>query len=142
MSAAQREKGARGERELANLLSRALGVLFLRNLEAPRGGGQDLIAAPSGNGPESPRIGRYAIEVKRCAKVAPHMLREWWGQACSQAEPSGRVPLLAYRPDRGAWRFVLPMVEICSDLPNSLDFRHTADISLDLFLELAQENIL
>lgn len=33
----------------------------------------------------------------------------WWAQAVAQAQPAGEVPLLLYRPDRGAWRAVWPL---------------------------------
>ncbi len=93
MGAAQRRKGANGERELANLLADELGFDVVRNLEQVRSGGCDLIG-----------IEPFAIEVKRCERLA---LTAWWSQACDQADT--RIPVLAYRQSRHPWLFRLPL---------------------------------
>ena len=65
-----RDKGKRGERELANLLQEYLGRDVTRNLVQSRDGGYDL------------NIEGIALEVKRREELA---LREWWDQTVEQA---------------------------------------------------------
>jgi len=120
--------------DLVELLGRAISVLLLSR-PFPRGGRQS-------DAPESPGIGRYAIEVRSAARVSQTLVRDWWDRAVAHAEDSGRVPLLVYRPTRGGWRFVLPRGELNRDAPGGLDLDDTCDISLAGFLRLAEEGIL
>ena len=54
MTATQRNKGARGEREFCGLLSEHLGEKYFRQLGAARDGGPDVLIGE-----------RWAVEVKR-----------------------------------------------------------------------------
>ena len=54
MSASQRNKGSRGERELFALLTEQLGVTVTRNLSQTRAGGADALDVPG-----------WSIECKR-----------------------------------------------------------------------------
>ena len=86
MSAMQRTKGQAGEREVANILSSALGVEISRNWQAQFDGGAfDLIGLEG-----------WAVEVKR-AKVENK--KAWWQQAVKQAEAKKLIPALVYRID-------------------------------------------
>lgn len=92
-----KQKGANGERELAELLmgwATEIGVELdlLRNLEQVRSGGHDLIGCPG-----------LSIECKRVETLAVHT---WWGQCTRQAATVGAQPLLCYRQNRKAWQFV------------------------------------
>lgn len=100
MSAAQRNKGAAGERELFRLLARDLGVDIKRNLSQTRGGGADSLDLP-----------HIAIEVKRQERLA---LTAWWRQTVEQA--GMRVPILFYRASRQPWRAVVPLRWIDGDV--------------------------
>jgi len=93
VSAAQRNKGACGERELFNLLTDYLGFVVKRNLSQTRGGGADGIDVPG-----------FAIEVKRQETLA---LPAWWRQAVDQA--GDRIPVLFYRQSRQPWRAVVDL---------------------------------
>jgi Holliday junction resolvase len=126
MSASQREKGARGERELARLLRDRLGTSIERNLEQSRDGGADLIA----DGP----LAGLVIEVKRKERLD---LQRSWNQACQQARDQDGWPCLAYRLDRKPWLFVLPLgcLHIIRPAP-SWEYRFTVDI--EAFVELAR----
>ena len=90
MSAAQRNKGACGERELFNLLTDYLGFIVKRNLSQTRGGGADCLMVKG-----------WAIEVKRCESLSRPT---WWRQAVEQAEREGVQPMLAYRRNKEPWR--------------------------------------
>ena len=88
-----RNKGATGERELAALLTDALGVVVQRKLGQARDGGDDI------------QIGQYRIEVKRREALR---LDEW----CKQVEDAagvGDVPVVAYRRNGQPWRVVVPL---------------------------------
>lgn len=98
MSAAQRNKGSRGERELFALLSEQLGVTVTRNLSQTRGGGADALDVPG-----------WAIECKRQEAVS---IASWWTQALRQAKQTGRKPALFYRQSRKPWRAVLDLHHI------------------------------
>jgi len=90
VSAMQRSKGARGERELFGLLSDLLGTCVRRNVDQARKGGADGLDVPG-----------WAIEVKRHESG---FRSEWWAQAINQARQAGRRPALAYRASRQPWR--------------------------------------
>ena len=98
MSAAQRNKGSRGERELFALLTEQLGVTVTRNLSQTRGGGADSL-----------NVEGWAIEVKRQEALS---IASWWTQTQRQAEQTGRKPALFYRQSRKPWRAVLDLHHI------------------------------
>ena len=93
-----KRKGRSGEQELARILRDRLGLDIIRNQNQTAIGGHDLDGIPG-----------VAIEVKRCAKLT---LPAWWRQAVRQAEKSKQVPVLAYRIDRGQWKFVMALRDI------------------------------
>lgn len=123
-----RTKGATAERELAAILFDHLGVRLVRNLEQCRGGGHDLIVAPDQTGPVTDYINSFAIECKRYAAITPAKINTWWEQATKQGAIAGKLPLLAYRGDRGQWRVVLHLYD-----------GHTVEISLFTFMFMARE---
>lgn len=95
MSAKSRNKGAVAERQVAALLRERLGVDLSRRLSQYQSGGHDL------EGWEG-----VAIEVKRHKAASQGDIARWWGQTLEQCA-KGEAPLLAYRADLQAWRFVL-----------------------------------
>jgi len=115
----RRSKGQSGERELAGLLSKALGHEVVRNLDQARDGGPDVWGLPG-----------VALEVKRQERVT---LEPWWEQAVQQAHRS-QVPVLAYRQSRKPWRFRVPLGECVPGLVLPLDLDHTCELSLQGFL--------
>ncbi|MHB8225081.1 putative PDDEXK endonuclease [Acidithiobacillus sp.] len=109
MSAAQRNKGSRGERELFALLTEQLGFTVTRNLTQTRGGGADALNVPG-----------WAIECKRQEALS---IASWWSQAQRQAEQTGCKPALFYRQSRKPWRAVLDLHHIAPEVftaPGSL----------------------
>lgn len=89
-----RNKGATGERELAALLTDALGFVVQRKLGQARDGGDDI------------QVGQYRIEVKRREALR---LDDWCQQVEQAAQP-GDVPVVAYRRNGQPWRVVVPLV--------------------------------
>lgn len=122
MGTSQRNKGARGERELARLLEDQLGLKVARNLMQWRDGGPDLIGLP------------VALEVKRCEQIR---LKDWWGQAVDQAEKASKTPCLAWRQNGKPWAFRVPLSFINSSFPASM----TADVDLLAFCELIRNSL-
>lgn len=89
MSASQRAKGARAEREVLRLLGDLLGQALSRNISQTREGGADCLCVKG-----------FAIEVKRQERLSRPT---WWRQACEQAARVGAEPLLLYRRSREKW---------------------------------------
>lgn len=91
MGASERRKGAVAERELAALLSDALGRVVQRKLGQARDGGDDI------------QVERFRLEAKRRETLA---IRSWCEQVESAAQP-GDVPVVAFRQNGQPWRVVL-----------------------------------
>ena len=94
MSRAEREKGARGEREVAAIF-RAAGFDCDRT---PNSGGLRITGDLHGDLP-------CHVEVKRQERLR---IPEWWEQARSEA-PAGVLPVLAFRTSRQPWLAVVPL---------------------------------
>jgi len=94
VSRASREKGLRGEAEVAAIY-RELG-LAVRGLESTG----DHVVATAGAG----RL-RIHSEVKRAERTRPW---PWFEQASSEAEP-GSIPVVAFRSNRKPWLAMLPL---------------------------------
>ena len=97
MGKSSRDKGARAEREFANIMRDELGddVVIERRLEQTRDAGHDL----SGLDP-------FAVEVKRCETLA---IPKWWRQTTKQAEAASQRPALAYRQNGKPWRIMVEL---------------------------------
>lgn len=95
MGASQRRKGATAERELAALLTDALGIAVKRNLGQARDSGDDIT------------VGRYRIEAKNHARLS---VPEWLRQAEASCTRAGDVPIVAFRQPGGRW-YVVTAIE-------------------------------
>lgn len=103
MGRKSKQKGARGEREVAAMLNSVIARLSQRYgvlhdkvqrtsyMQANKGG-DDLCG-----------VEWASIEVKRHEKIIPSKLRDWWAQTCGQATRN-RVPILLYRRNHEPWR--------------------------------------
>lgn len=131
MSASQRDKGNRGEREFCRDLSEHLGEALTRQLGAARDGGPDVLIGE-----------HWAVEVKRGEALK---LSTWWEQACRQADQAKRWPALAYRQNRQPWTVMAPLDVVMFGQPiweksavgASLDW--AASLSLAGFAAVARE---
>ena len=140
MSAASRNKGAGGERELAAALHEQLGVRLVRNLTQARNGGFDLAPADGETGPVAACLRGLALEVKRHASAPPGQVRAWWAQTERQGLAAGKVPILAFRPDRGEWRVRVPLSLVRPDLAHASGVEWSAELSLAGFCYLVRES--
>lgn len=93
MAKMSRSKGARGELELAALLSEITGLDITRRCRR-HGGDDDLLGLPG-----------WSIEVKRHADYTRADLARWWRQA-EQQSGNGERPVLFVRRDRDEWRAI------------------------------------
>jgi hypothetical protein len=124
MSASQRLKGQRGERELHALLSDQLGTVVRRNIDQARQGGADGLEVPG-----------WSIEIKRCEKTTKGI---WWAQTLRQA--NGRKPILFYRASRRPWMAVVRITDLAPQLGKHDDWE-TAEISLEAACCLIRETL-
>lgn len=103
MAKMQREKGARGERELLGLLSEQLGTVVQRNLVQTRDSGADSLSIPG-----------FSIEVKR--QEIPFR-QAWWDQVnATRHQNGGVIPVLFYRQSRHPWTAVFDLADICPNV--------------------------
>jgi Holliday junction resolvase len=91
MGLMQRNKGKRGEREAARILSEITGREVTRRVRQ-RDGDSDLLG-----------LDGYSIEVKIARRVTAAIVDEWWDQTIAQAGIN-HIPVLMYRQDRQPWR--------------------------------------
>lgn len=125
MSASQRAKGQRGEREFFGLMSDLLGSCVRRNVDQVRNGGADGLDVPG-----------WAIEVKR---HETGFREAWWGQAVYQAAAAGdRMPALAYRASRQPWRVRVYLHDVAVDMDCSDAW---VEMSAETFALVVRESI-
>ena len=127
MSKSSRDKGAQGERELIAEIEQWTGLRLQRNLSQAFAGGHDLIG-----------LDDFAIEVKRYRDITDADKKLFWHQACKQADPIGKIPVVCFRQDRQPWRVLLPHE---SDFYRTEDYRQTVEIGLELFCSIIRENL-
>lgn len=97
MSATQKNKGARGEREICTLIREHLGIKAVRNLMQTREGGADI------------KLNPYSIEVKRRARIG--LVYDWMNQARAECLGEER-PLVVCRADGKEWLAIMPIEEL------------------------------
>ena len=120
-----RDKGKRGEREIANIIKELTGwdvKRKVRNLV----GESDLEGVPN-----------WSIEVKNCATLS---VPAWWMQTTTQAMFTRMYPVLFYKVPRKGWRAVWPVSVILSD---SIDlwpaYDMTCESSVEAWAAVARE---
>lgn len=99
MSRMQRDKGARGENEVCQMLHGAGWPHAHRNFASGAAGGSDIARGPQG----------VCIEVKRTERLR---LRETWAQAAEDASKRHDLPVVAHRWNGGPWLAILPLEEL------------------------------
>jgi Holliday junction resolvase len=127
MSAMQRSKGARAEREVFALLSAELGTCVRRNVDQARNGGADCIEVPG-----------WAIEVKRHESG---FKAAWWEQAIEQADKACASPALAYRASRQPWRVRLLLADVGPVDEYSAHMGRWIECDLSTFAYIVRESL-
>ena len=95
MGSLSRDKGIRGELEIAKIISDELGFPVTRRVRA-HPGDSDLLG-----------VAGWEVEVKRVRTVSVALKKTWWHQSTTQAEKT--LPALFWRVDRASWRVVWPL---------------------------------
>ena len=128
MSASQRLKGQRGEREAFKLMSDRLGTIVRRNIDQTRKGGADGMEIPG-----------WAVEVKRQQRS---YVEAWWRQAVDQAsacEPQRR-PLLLYRANHRPWRAVMRLKDVADPYAGQPDHERV-EMTIDAACTVIRETL-
>ena len=106
-----RNKGAAAEREFCVWLQDTFKLEHLpeRNIEQYRHKAGSANHFRKSTGHDITGFVPFAFEVKRCESLD---LRGWWRQAVNSATPEYNVPVVAYRQNRGKWKFLISAKEI------------------------------
>ena len=115
MSRTERDKGRKGEAEIAELYRRR--GFTVRGLE---GAGDHLVVCGDGRAP------LIHSEVKRQETARPWA---WFEQAAAEA-PAGALPVVHFRRNRSPW-MVLLTAEAFADILRELDEATTARVAVD-----------
>ncbi len=128
MGMLSRQKGKRGEREIANLISDITGWDVQRRVRQ-YDGDSDLLGVPG-----------WSVEVKRYAQASPSSIRGWWEQAVLECE-QGEKPVLFYRVNRGDWRAVWPLYVLIKAAPTYewLEYEWTTEGSVQAWAAVARD---
>ena len=95
MGASERDKGKRGERQVAALIADELGFQVRRRVRQDQGD-SDLVGVPG-----------WSLEVKDRKTATRGQLKEWWAQTVAQAATERQLrPVLIYKRAPGWWRCV------------------------------------
>lgn len=107
-----RDKGARGEREVIDLLQPIVDTAYrAAGLEPPQLKRTSSMQA-DGGGCDVHGIDWLALEVKRCETLS---LDAWWRQCLQQTKP-GQMPVLVYRQNGRQWRVRTRLYVSCNTL--------------------------
>jgi hypothetical protein len=94
----------------------------------------------TGDDPVQATLNLFAFECKRYAAITPALLSKFWQQAESQARSVAKIPALAYRGDRQAWRVLVPLNSISEAFPETWEgYEWTAELSMEAFAALVRE---
>ncbi len=126
MSAHSRNKGKRGEREVAALIKDLTGWDVRRRVRQ-HDGDSDLEGVPG-----------WCIEVKNQAELR---LPEWWRQAIEQAAKDEARPVLFYKLPRKGWRALWPLGIALGFQPDGdwLGQHMTCDTTVEAWAVVARE---
>lgn len=134
-----RDKGARGEREVRDLLQPIVDNAYRAVGREPPQLKRTSSMQADGGGSDIHGIDWLALEVKRCETL---QLDTWWQQCLYQAK-AGQVPVLLYRRNGTKWRArmliqtaVLPVV-VLADISID-DFRAWLSHALRVYLQQVQ----
>lgn len=92
-----RQRGQEGEREIANLLTDALGYKVNRLLGQERDKGADILTKP------------YRWEIKRRKRIG--LIYDWLEEAQNSLQDASERPVIAFRADGKGWLVAMPIEE-------------------------------
>jgi len=92
-----RQRGQEGEREIANILTDALGYKVNRLLGQERDKGADILTKP------------YRWEIKRRKRIG--LIYDWLEEAQDSLPDASERPVIAFRADGKGWLVAMPIEE-------------------------------
>ena len=95
-----RDKGARGEREVIDLLQPIVDTAYKAAGKEPPQLKRTSSMQADGGGCDVHGLPWLALEVKRCETL---QIEAWWRQCCAQAQP-GQLAVLVWRQNGRTWR--------------------------------------
>lgn len=132
MGVRERNKGKRGEREVASIIRDMTGWDVRRTVRQ-HDGDRDLCGIPG-----------WSAEVKNCARLA---LPAWWRQAVEQAAKERLRPVLLYKVPRRGWRALWHLSALVDGVPgwetpalsaeSMSDLSMTCDTSIEAWVTVA-----
>lgn len=127
MGAMQRNKGSKGEREIAGIIRDITGWDVRRRVRQ-HDGDSDLVGVPG-----------WSVEVKRHAKADRADIRAWWLQCVEQAD--GFPPVLFFRRNRDEWRAVWPVAAslVSQSVDMWSDYEWTCEGSVQAWASVARD---
>lgn len=142
MAKASRDKGARGEREVIDLLQPIVDTAYREAGKEPPRLQRTSSMQADGGGCDVHGLPWLALEVKRCETL---QIESWWRQCCEQAK-RGQIAVLMYRQSKHAWRARTAVqidyvkVIVVADL-SLTDFLRYFDEVLRLYLRSKDANL-
>ena len=129
-----RQKGATGEREIADMLNFIIYKVMKDDLGYPESEALKAMSSVQRNQNQSAVGGNdltnclgLSIEVKRQEALS---VPAWWRQCEAAAQRNGEVPVLMYRQNRKAWHV---MTYMWLQLPDGKQVRVLAETDMDSF---------
>lgn len=120
----ERNKGARGERELFGLLADRLGRIVKRRTDSSREGGCDTLDIPG-----------WSVEVKRTERFES----AFWSQAIRQAEKDLNRPVLFWRKSRMRWVAFIDPHDLRPDIWPNAGVADPIQMDWEAWTQLARE---
>jgi Holliday junction resolvase len=119
MGKMQRTKGAKAEREFAEILNKKFGAKYKRT---PLSGGMDLKGdIRRSYGSKHTIVDDFHWEIKRQETISIH---KWYNQAKSDA-PSLMMPVVAFRRNNDEWKVTLSAEDFLNVIKELEDLRRT-----------------
>lgn len=126
-----RDKGRRGEQEVAREIEQLLGFKPTRNYSQVAVGGHDLIGVPD-----------WAVEVKLYKNICKTDMEAFWNQAVRQAREVDLQPCVWFRQDRQPWRVMIAEPwALLNDIFEITDHNIVAIIKPELWAAMVREGM-
>ena len=120
-----RKKGAAAELEFCHRFQPFFHVPLKRNLLLTREGGSDVDGCIP-----------FVIEIKRVEDTCNGNKNSWWKQVrAAVRNPEEDIPIVAFRPSRQPWKFLVPTALM------DIDCEGYAEVTEDTFLKLVFKHL-
>jgi hypothetical protein len=137
-----RSKGARGEREVIDMLQPIVDTAYREAGQEPPQLKRTSSMQADGGGCDVHGLPWLALEVKRCETL---QIESWWRQCYEQAQP-GQLALLVYRQNKRKWmarllvQIAVVNTYVVADI-SMIDFLYYFEQALRLWLRRNREDL-